>query len=107
MARKTVPYDDDLMEWLKDPVNAAEYINAAIEDGDREVFLLTLRDVARARGGMAAVAEKAHLGRESLYKMLSKRGNPEFKSISTLLHGMGLRLQVLPDCETDKPAKAA
>lgn len=73
------------------------HINAAIEDGDREVFLLALRDVAKARGGMTAVAEKAHLGRESLYKMLSKRGNPEFRSVSTLLHGMGFKLSVTPE----------
>ena len=97
MAGKSVPYEDDLLKYLQDPANAAEYINAAIEDGNRDVFLLALRDVAKARGGMTAVAEKAHLGRESLYKMLSKRGNPEFNSISTLLHGMGLRLNVMPE----------
>jgi len=97
MAGKSVPYDDELIKYLQDPANAAEYINAAIEDGNREVFLLALRDVAKARGGMSAVAEKAHLGRESLYKMLSKRGNPEFNSISTLLHGMGFRLNVTPE----------
>lgn len=97
MAGKSVPYEDDLLKYLQDPANAADYINAAIEDGNREVFLLALRDVAKARGGMTAVAEKANLGRESLYKMLSKRGNPEFNSISTLLHGMGLRLNVTPE----------
>ena len=97
MARKTVPYEDDLMEWLKDASNAAEYINAALEDGNREVFLLALRDVAKARGGIQNIAEKAHLGRESLYKMLSKTGNPEFKSICSLLHGMGLKLTVEPE----------
>ena len=48
MARKSLPYEDDLMAWLQDPAHAAEYINAAIEDGDREVFLLALRGVAVA-----------------------------------------------------------
>ncbi|MDA8427839.1 MAG: putative addiction module antidote protein [Geobacteraceae bacterium] len=97
MNSKSMPYEDDLHVWLQDAGNAAEYINAAIEDGDREVFLLSLRDVAKARGGMTTVAEKAQLGRESLYKMLSKRGNPEFKSIASVLHGMGLRLTVEPE----------
>jgi probable addiction module antidote protein len=99
MSNKSISYDEELHVWLQDPKNAAEYINAAIEDGDREVLLLTLRDVAKARGGMAAVAEKAHLGRESLYKMLSKRGNPEFKSIASVLHGLGLRLTVEPEMD--------
>jgi probable addiction module antidote protein len=97
MNTKSVLYEDDLHVWLQDAGNAAEYINAAIEDGDKEVFLLALRDVAKSRGGMTTVAEKAHLGRESLYKMLSKRGNPEFKSIASVLHGMGLKLTVEPE----------
>jgi len=97
MNRKSVPYEEDLSVWLQDAENAAEYLNTAIEDGDKSVLLLALRDVAKARGGMTAVAEKAHLGRESLYKMLSKRGNPEFKSIASVLHGMGLKLSVTPE----------
>lgn len=100
MSEKAIPYEDDLTAWLQDAENAAEYLNAAIEDGDKAVLLLALRDVAKARGGMAAVAEKAHLGRESLYKMLSRRGNPEFKSIASVLHGMGLKLSVTPEQAT-------
>lgn len=73
MARKSVSYDKDLMAWLQDPAHAAEYVNAAIEDGDREVFLLALRDVAKARGGMTALAEQAKISRTSLYKTLSLR----------------------------------
>lgn len=97
MARKSVPYENDLMEWLQDPAHAAEYINAAIEDGDREVFLLALRDVAKARGGMTAVAEQAKVSRTSLYKALSPRGNPEFRSVTALLHSLGLKLTVEPE----------
>ena len=97
MARTSVPYENDLMEWLQDPANAAEYINAAIEDGDREVFLLALRDLAKARGGMTAVAEQAKVSRTSLYKTLSPRGNPEFRSVTALLHSLGLKLTVAPE----------
>ena len=97
MVRKSLPYEDDLMAWLQDPTHAAEYINAAIEDGDREVFLLALRDLAKARGGMTAVAEQARISRTSLYKTLSPRGNPEFKSVTALLHSLGLKLTVEPE----------
>lgn len=97
MGRKSMPYEEELYQWLQDAENAAAYLTAAIEDGDREGFLLALRNVAQARGGMATVAEKAQLGRESLYKMLSQRGNPEFKSIANVLHGMGLKLTVAPE----------
>ena len=97
MGRKSIPYEEELLQWLQDPDNAAAYLTAAIEEGDRKGFLMALRNVAQARGGMASVAEKAQLGRESLYKMLSERGNPEFRSIASVLHGMGLRLTVAPE----------
>ncbi len=92
--RKVASYQKDLIASLRDPREAAAYLNAALEDGDRAVFLLAIRNVAEAYGGMSALAEKAGLNRESLYRMLSKRGNPEIKSLSALLHAMGLRLAV-------------
>jgi len=94
---KITTYQEDLIESLKDPKEAAEYLNAAIEDGDREVFLLALRNVAQAHGGMSAIAQKTHLKRESLYRMLSKKGNPELNSIFNVLHAVGLKLSVEPE----------
>ena len=94
--KKQTAYQSDLIEALQDPQEAAAYLNAAIEEGDRETFLLALRNVAEAHGGMKSIAEKAHVNRESLYKTLSRRGNPEIKTLFNLLHGMGLRLAVEP-----------
>ncbi|MCF8107772.1 MAG: putative addiction module antidote protein [Desulfohalobiaceae bacterium] len=72
------------------------YLNAAIEESDRSVFLLALRNVAEAHGGMGMPAEKSHLSRENLYRMLSQQGNPEIKSLYALLQAMGLRLAIEP-----------
>jgi probable addiction module antidote protein len=94
---KVNSYQEDLIEALRDPKEAAAYLNAAIEEGDREVFLLALRNVAQAHGGMSQIAKKTHLKRESLYRMLSKKGNPEIKSIFNLLHAIGLKLTVEPE----------
>jgi len=91
---KVSSYQKDLIESLKDPSEAAAYLSAAIEEGDRAVFLLALRNVAEAHGGMAAVAKKANLSRESLYRMLSGKGNPEIKSLYALLRAIGLRLAI-------------
>src|SRR4030065_1654390 len=91
---KISSYQKDLIKSLKDPCEAAAYLNAAIEEGARTVLLLASRNVAEANGGMAAVAGKAKLSRESLYRMLSKKGNPEITSLITLLHTMGLRMPV-------------
>lgn len=105
MAKKSTTYQEDLIEALKDPREAAAYLNAAMEEGDRTLFLLALRNVAEAHGGMAAVSEKAKLNRESLYRMLSKKGNPEIKSIFTLLHSMGLKLSIEPKIKQAKSTK--
>lgn len=95
MSKKTASaaYEEILLEDLKDPAEAAAYLQVALEDEDPAVFLLALRQVAQAQG-MANVARKAHVGRESLYKTLSENGNPELRTINSLLHAMGLRLSV-------------
>lgn len=87
-------YEDVLDEDLEDPAEAAGYLNACLEDGDPEVFLLALRDVARARGGVARLAEATELNREHLYRMLSENGNPEFRSLEALLGALGFRLAI-------------
>jgi probable addiction module antidote protein len=84
-------------KWLQDPVNAAAFLNSVFEENDKEAFLMALRDIAEAQGGMSAVAERTHVSRSTLYKTLSKEGNPVFSSISKLLQGLGLRLTVEPD----------
>lgn len=105
MAKKTTTYQEDLVEALKDPREAAAYLNAAMEEGDRALFLLALRNVAEAHGGMAVVSEKAKLNRESMYRMLSKKGNPAIKSILTLLHSMGLKMSIEPKIRPSKSSK--
>jgi len=97
MARKTGDYHQEHIEWLKDPENAAGYLNAVIEEEDKDALLLALRNIAEAEGGMAVVAEKAHLKRESLYRMLSPRGNPALSNLFSILHGMGLKMTIQPD----------
>jgi len=51
---KTEDYRENLLESLRNPEDAAQYLNACLEDGDKRVFLMALRDVADARGGLRA-----------------------------------------------------
>jgi probable addiction module antidote protein len=85
-----------LLAWLQDPKNAAAYIEAALAEGDSGDLLHALRNVAEARGGIARIAEKTGLNREALYRTLSKRGNPQLKSLAAILDATGLRLSVTP-----------
>lgn len=89
-------YHRDLIEDLKDPVEASAYLNAALEAGEREAFLLALKNVLEARGGMTQIARQAKINRVSLYKMLSANGNPAFENILRLLQTAGIRLQLTP-----------
>ena len=93
MAEVTVPYVDGLRESLKDPQEAAAYLNAALEDGSQDVFLLALRHVVEAFG-ISGVEPESQLHRENLYRMLSAQGNPQLSSLNTLLRSIGLRLAV-------------
>ncbi len=96
MPKRTRDYKASLIEALKDPKEAAAYLNTHLEDKDKdaeELFLLALRDVATAYG-IGELAEGANLGRESLYKTLSKTGNPKLSTLVSLLDTMGLKLSV-------------
>ena len=93
---KSKSYQSSLLESLKDPTEAVEYLNAALEDGEPEVFLLALRNVVDSYGGMGKLAASTSLNRENLYRMLSTKGNPEFFSLSTVLEAVGFRLAVEP-----------
>jgi len=98
---KSRPYQEYLVAALADPLEAASYLNAALEEGDKELFLLALRNVTEARlGGMSKLAEASGLNRESLYRMLSGKGNPELKSLDRLLHALGLKIAVEVDGHT-------
>jgi len=93
-AVKTESYREGLLKSLRNPEEATHYLNACLEDGDPRVFLLALRDVADAHGGIGAISHDADLNRESLYRMLSKAGNPSLNSLSAVLRACGLRLAV-------------
>lgn len=92
---KSIDYDEYLIESLKDSEEAAGYLNAALEGGDTEVFLLALQNVIKAQGGVAKVAEKSRKSRTSLYKTLSKNGNPHLKNTKEILSAIGMRFFVV------------
>ncbi len=99
MTKSSRPHDDAVVELLRDdPAFADEYLAAALDEanepGGREALLAALRHVAEAQG-MAAVAERAGMPRESLYRALSPtNGNPTVKTLMAILGAAGLKLEV-------------
>jgi probable addiction module antidote protein len=82
--------------FRRSPQFAAEYLNAVLEDGDQDELMVALRRVATAFGGVGQIAEAADLNATTLYRTLSRRGNPELKSLTAILKAMGLRIAVQP-----------
>lgn len=99
MAR-TRDFDDFLNEWLKDPENAATFLNTMIEGEKRIFFFSALRQVAKAWGGLSILAELSEISRTTMYRALSRQGNPDFRQITAMLDSMGLRLTVEPASAT-------
>ncbi|MEO2355900.1 addiction module antidote protein [Bifidobacterium longum] len=83
----------DASEYLKTEQDIIDYLDAAAETGDPTLMQAAIGDVAKARG-MGQIAEAAGVGRESLYKSLSKDGNPSFQTIAKVIHALGGRLTI-------------
>ena len=83
----------DTVDYLKSPEDMAAYLDACFEEdpGDGSLIRAALNDIARAQG-MTQIAREAGLGRESLYKALGSKGNPEFATIIKVMKALGLKL---------------
>jgi probable addiction module antidote protein len=94
--KPSVSNDEVIITEIRDnPEFAASYLAAAMEETDEPgVLLIALRQIAEARGGVAKVAKDAGIQRESLYRALSKRGNPRLTTLLAVIRAMGMTLTV-------------
>jgi probable addiction module antidote protein len=87
--KKNAPFD--AADYLDSEEVIAEYLNAALEDENPDVFLVAVGDVAKARG-MAQLAKDTGLGRESLYKALAPGAKPRYDTVLKLVRALGMEL---------------
>ena len=90
-------YRTDLLKRLTDPDYAAEYLAQVLAEGDSAAFLIALKDVVEASGGVGELAGRVGLKRPSLYKILSKNGNPTLATLQEILKPLGLRVSIAAD----------
>jgi len=83
----------DAADYLTDEATIAEYLTAALEDPNPDLFLVAVNDVARARG-MTQLAKDTGLGRESLYKALAPGAKPRFETVMKVVRALGVKLHV-------------
>jgi probable addiction module antidote protein len=90
-------HDEATVESLrKGPKFAVEYLNAVLQEGDEQELMVAMRRITDAMGGVPHLASKTKLNATTLYRTLSKKGNPELRSMTSMLKAMGLRLAVQP-----------
>ncbi|MEB3248785.1 MAG: addiction module antidote protein [Merismopediaceae bacterium] len=85
----------DAAEHLETKEDIAAYLEAALEEGDPNLVVAVLGDIARSKG-MTNITRETGLGSENLYEALSIEDNPEFATVLKVLQSLGLRLQVVP-----------
>mgnify|MGYP003575410785 FL=1 len=102
MVLKTTRFD--VADYLETEADMAEYLSEVLALEDPAYFQNALGAVARAKG-MAAVARKSGLGRQSLYKALSESGNPEFSTVVKVLAALGIKITAAPMEERSAKAK--
>lgn len=96
---RNLPAEDQgewLAQQLRDPELCVAYLNAALAEGDQAAFMLALRNVAKARGGVTAMARETGMNRVALSRALSEGGNPELRSLTRILEASGLEFKVVP-----------
>jgi probable addiction module antidote protein len=93
-------FDEAVVPLLETEEDIQSYMDIALEeyqkDHDIKALMVTLRQIAKARGGIAKLAEQTGLGRESLYKALSGKTSPRRDTFGAILHTLGYRLDFKP-----------
>jgi probable addiction module antidote protein len=92
---KTKVTSFDVSEYLKDEASIAAYLSAIVEEGDANLLLSAIGDIAKARG-MSTIASESGLGRESLYKALNSKAKPRFDTIVKVLGALGVNMVFNP-----------
>lgn len=82
--------------FRRDPALAADYLNDVLATGDDIDLMLALRYLSDAFGGVQEIARRAGAHPNTMYRTLSKQGNPSLKTLRAILNSMGLRLAVEP-----------
>ncbi len=85
----------DAADYLDNEETIAAYLSAMLEEDDPEMFLVAIKDIARARG-MTQLAKDTGMGRESLYKALAPGAKPRYDTILKVVRALGVTLHATP-----------
>ncbi len=95
MNKKYRKLEDYLHKKLQKPDFVIAYLNAALADEDKQVFLIALKNVLEAQGqDLTELAEETDISRQNIYRILSPKGNPRWENITSIMNAMDLQINV-------------
>lgn len=94
MPKRTRDHHAWLIKELRNPVTASDYLNEALGDSP-QMFLKAIRNIGEAFR-LSVVARESGFRRETLYRSLSRYGNPRFKTLNAVLDVLGLGIEIKP-----------
>src|SRR5574344_1139305 len=98
MKNKTIDFESNLIERLKNLDYQKEFLNASLEDysvdGDFKSFFKSLEFVIKARGSVSDFARQAKLNRRNLYSMFNGEQKTQLETIMKVLKELGYNLKV-------------
>jgi probable addiction module antidote protein len=95
---KTIDYEDGLMDDLRDPVFAVQYLNACLEEevddpGERKKMVLSALGQVMKAHGLSKLARETHLNRGNLYESIIKEKNTRLDTLFKVLEALHIRLK--------------
>ncbi len=90
MHKVSRPYQDELLKALTDPVEAAAYLNTALDEGSSELFLLALQNVTNAQVLKKSI-EHPQKDSETTSHTFPDVEHLELSNLSDILERVGLR----------------
>lgn len=107
MTSRTRSHEESVLEMLRDDeAFAIEYLSVALEEidelGGEDSFLVAIRRLAEARGGMGSLSQSTGLARGNLYKMLAVGGDPKLSTILKVLQALGVGMSKVVSHRADE-----
>lgn len=97
MTKKLKEFKTLFAEELRNLDYATAYLNEALADEDKRVFLVALKNVIEANSeNKTILAKETKVSRPTVYRMLSKTGNPRWENITSIMDAMNLQISVSP-----------
>jgi DNA-binding phage protein len=100
---KSLPYHPFIIESIKNPIDAAMYLEAFFEEENPEPELLkmVLINIAEAIGKQQMSPEQYELHLKKLDELLSQQGSDAIYNLGTWLNALGLKLTVAVCSDTE------